>query len=118
MPGESLSENHAGRVAITANKCEREGKPCVRRAGVRGHETHLRACRVPIICRTGNWRSSLAISLMRRWLISLRSTERFLSPFQQQPQAKLRPSHPDLERLSELRDFRTWRENSPFCRRK
>jgi len=37
---------------------------------------------------------------------------------QQLPLTKLRLSHPDLERLSELREFRTWRENWPFCRRK
>jgi len=29
---------------------------------------------------------------------------------QQLPLTKLRLSHPDLERLSELREFRTWRE--------
>ncbi len=37
---------------------------------------------------------------------------------QQLPLTKLRLSHPDLERLSELREFPTWRENWPFCRRK
>ncbi len=40
-PSESFSENHAGRIAITANKCKREGKPHVRRVGVKGHETYF-----------------------------------------------------------------------------
>src|SRR5438105_4750723 len=70
MPSERLGQNHAGCIAITANKCKREGKPHVRPAGVRGHVAYL-CLGVEALCLTFCWARRKVLEHLRNTLVQV-----------------------------------------------